>query len=111
MSSLPSRPTPPAVIALEAVARARSSQNAPAVPTALPFVRTDSPRVQIVASPNGTVRIVGQTLAGDWVAEHTCKASRFSERHIVAMEREVLREESLTSSGEAKVLPFPVQAG
>lgn len=107
MSSLSSRPTPPSVIALQAVARARSSQDSPAVSSTLPFVQHDDPRVRAIPSPNGTIRIVGTTLAGEWVAEHSCKADRFGERHILAMRREVMREESRAEIGETRVIPFP----
>lgn len=79
------------------------------MPESLPFTRPDNPRVQVTASPNGTVRIVGVTMAGEWVAEHCCKAARFSERHVRAMEREVLAEESRQVAGIARVIPFPTR--
>ena len=97
------------MIAIRAVAAARSKQAVADVLEARPLPRPDNPRVQVIVSPNGTVRIVGVTLSGEWVAEHTCKAARFGERHVRAMEREVLREESLQITPITRVIPFPTK--
>lgn len=51
--------------------------------------KTDNPRVRVYPSANGTVLLVGVTLAGAWVAEYRCLVEDLDERCIVAMERRV----------------------
>lgn len=58
-----------------------------------PVSGAESPRVRVHPSPDGTVLIIGTTIDGRWVAEHRCRAERFGERHVRAMERAVLEEE------------------
>jgi hypothetical protein len=73
-----------------AAATLRLFQSAPTPAT----IESHSDRVKLYPSPNGVVRIVGTTSTGAWVAEHTCYASDFCERHVDAMHCEVLRKEA-----------------
>lgn len=46
-------------------------------------------RVRVFPSADGTILLVGVTLAGAWVAEYRCLAPDFDERCVLAMERRV----------------------
>lgn len=60
----------------------------PREPTSAP-----NPRVQVFPSADGTVLLVGVTIAGKWVAEYRCLAEDFDERCVTAMERRVRSKE------------------
>lgn len=81
---------------------------APVVPITSAPSSSETPRVQVIHSPGGTVTIVGVTLAGSWVAEYRCLAEDFDARCVKAMERRVqLKEFQLKAMRTAaRVLPF-----
>lgn len=58
--------------------------------------RSPSDRVKLFPAPNGTIRIVGVTKSGEWVAEHSCLERNFDVKHIIAMDRTVREEEART---------------
>ena len=53
-----------------------------------------SDRVLVYPSPDGTVRLIGRTSDGRFVAEYVCLAEDFDERAVTRMERAVLRKEA-----------------
>lgn len=57
-------------------------------------LHSPSDRVKLYPAPNGTIRIIGVTATGEWVAEHFCLERNFDVKHIVAMERTVRHEEA-----------------
>lgn len=46
-------------------------------------------KVRFHPGPNGTVRIIGLSESGEWIAEFSCREKDFSERYLRRMERHV----------------------
>lgn len=97
MSSLSSRPTPPSVIALQAVARARSAQNEPAVPSAAQCRRRSPYAVERYPTAGEAVRLVGFDKDGlEVIVDITIPRHRFKPNTMAKLQRWMMAEDQAT---------------